>query len=247
MLRALAHLSDVGVRVIQASKAATIDSLERLDPVLTQIAASGDDFVNAFQVFLTYPFVDDVVGRDPQVARNLHMGDYTNLSVTLDLDLDTGVTLPTGLPTGVPTLPTSLPTTLPTILEPTEVLDDVLACLQSGGLTSPECQQVLAAPEKLLRLREECAKRDNEDKAVCQQLAAVPGLPTGTASVPPPTSSTLLPTLPTVPALPRAPTGEQRLDVGGHGPTMRQLMGLYDASLVGLLVPAMVVPGGGPR
>ena len=141
----------------------------------------------------------------------------------------------------------SLPTTLPTILEPTEVLDDVLACLQSGGLTSPECQQVLAAPEKLLRLQEECAKRDNEDKAVCQQLAAVPGLPTGTASVPPPTSSALLPTLPTVPGLPRAPTGEQRLDVGGHGPTMRQLMGLYDASLVRLLVPAMVVPGGGPR
>ena len=47
--------------------------------------------------------------------------------------------------------------------------------------------------------------------------------------------------------LTRAPTGEQRLDVGGHGPTMRQLMGLYDASLVRLLVPAMVVPGGGPR
>ena len=68
--------------------------------MLSQIAASGDDFVNAFNVFLTYPFVDEVVGRDPQVARNLHMGDYTNLSVTLDINLDTGVTLPTGLPTG---------------------------------------------------------------------------------------------------------------------------------------------------
>ena len=93
MLRALAHLSDVGVRVISASKAATIDSLQQLDPVLSQIAASGDDFVNAFSVFLTYPFVDEVVGRDPQVARNLHMGDYTNLSVTLDVNVDT--TLPT--------------------------------------------------------------------------------------------------------------------------------------------------------
>ena len=106
MLEALADLSDVGVRVIQASKAATIDSLQQLNPVLTQIAASGDDFVNAFNVFLTYPFVDEVVGRDPQVARNLHMGDYTNLSITLDLNIDTGITLPTGLPT----LPTGLPT-----------------------------------------------------------------------------------------------------------------------------------------
>ena len=37
-------------------------------------------------MFLTYPFVDEVVGRDPQVARNLHMGDYTNLSIQLDID-----------------------------------------------------------------------------------------------------------------------------------------------------------------
>ena len=40
---------------------------------------------------MTYPFVDEVVGRDPQVARNLHMGDYTNLSITLDLDLTDGL------------------------------------------------------------------------------------------------------------------------------------------------------------
>ena len=46
---------------------------------------SGDNFAKAFSVFLTYPFVDEVVGRDPQVARNLHMGDYTNLSITLDV------------------------------------------------------------------------------------------------------------------------------------------------------------------
>ena len=138
MLKALARLSDVGVRVITASKDATIDSLQQLTPVLSQLAASGDDFANSFNVFLTYPFVDEVVGRDPQVARNLHMGDYTNLSVTLEIDLDTGVTLPTGLPTGLPTLPTNLPTTLPTILDPTIILDNVLACLQSGDITSPE-------------------------------------------------------------------------------------------------------------
>ena len=55
--------------------------------MLTELANSGDDFVDSFNVFLTFPFVDEVVGRDPQVARNLHMGDYTNLSMQLDLDL----------------------------------------------------------------------------------------------------------------------------------------------------------------
>ena len=247
MLDALAELSDVGVRVIQASKVATIDTLQQLNPVLSQIAASGDDFVNAFNVFLTYPFVDEVVGRDPQVARNLHMGDYTNLSVTLDINIDTGITLPTGLPTlptGIPTLPTNLPTTLPTVIDPTVVIGDVLACLQSGSLTSPECQKVLALPEKLLKLREECAKPENEDKAVCKQLALLPGLPTADSSlpVPLPTLSTLLPTLPTIPGVPRAPVGQARpLDFGNRGPTVRQLMGLYDPALVSLLVPGMVL------
>ncbi|MCW2829352.1 MAG: virulence factor Mce family protein, partial [Aeromicrobium sp.] len=87
MLQALNRLGGVGVRVIKASKAATIDTFRQLQPVLTELAASGDDFAKSFNVFLTYPFVDEVVGRDPQVARNLHMGDYTNLSIQLDLSV----------------------------------------------------------------------------------------------------------------------------------------------------------------
>jgi phospholipid/cholesterol/gamma-HCH transport system substrate-binding protein len=39
-------------------------------------------------VFATYPFIDEAVGRNPRVARNLHMGDYTNLSINLDLSVD---------------------------------------------------------------------------------------------------------------------------------------------------------------
>ena len=88
MLQALNELGDVGVRVIKASKDVTIQTFRQLQPVLTQLANSGDSFVDAFHVFLTYPFVDEVVGRDPQVARNLHMGDYTNLSIDMDLDLN---------------------------------------------------------------------------------------------------------------------------------------------------------------
>ena len=55
--------------------------------MLDGFAKAGQNFPKSFQVFLTYPFVDAAVGRDPQVARNLHMGDYTNLSVKLDVNL----------------------------------------------------------------------------------------------------------------------------------------------------------------
>ncbi len=133
MLKALNRLGDVGVRVIKASKESTIESFRQLNPVLTELANSGDDFVNAFHVFLTYPFVDEVVGRDPQVARNLHMGDYTNLSIELDLALtdDGGLTPPTNLPSD---------------LDPTVILSAVVRCLQSGDLGSRACQQGAGDP-----------------------------------------------------------------------------------------------------
>lgn len=222
MLAALNDLSDVAVDVIARSKGATITSLQRLDPVLTQLAASGDDFTNAFHVFLTYPFVDEVVGRDPQVARNLHMGDYTNLSITLDVDVAGGTT-------GTPTLPTNLPT----VIDPTVVVNDVLACLQSGSLTSEACAKVLANLEKLTRLREECAKSENKDKDVCRELNSIPGLPPEPSL---PIPSTLLPTL--VPTgLPRAGTSEKPRS---GNPTMGDLMEAYDPDLVSLLIPGMV-------
>ncbi|SEC38364.1 phospholipid/cholesterol/gamma-HCH transport system substrate-binding protein [Nocardioides exalbidus] len=234
MLQSLDQLSAVAVDVIARSKGATITSLERLDPVLSQLAASGDDFTNAFQVFLTYPFVDEVVGRDPQVARNLHMGDYTNLSITLDLDLLGGIS-------ASPTLPTNLPT----VLDPTVILNDVLACLQSGDLTSAACQKVLTNLEKLTKLREECQKSENRDKDICRELNLIPGLPTlpglptGT-----PTATTTGPTLPIpttllpgLPGLPRAGTDEKPRP---GNPTIGDLMDRYDPALVSLLVPGMV-------
>jgi phospholipid/cholesterol/gamma-HCH transport system substrate-binding protein len=87
MLQALNRLSGVGVRVIQASKESTINSLRSLAPVLDGFAKAGENMPKSFQVFLTYPFVDEAIGRDPQVARNLHMGDFTNLSINLDVDV----------------------------------------------------------------------------------------------------------------------------------------------------------------
>ena len=226
MLTALDQLSSVAVDVIVQSKDATITSLKRLNPVLTQLAASGDDFTNAFHVFLTYPFVDEVVGRDPQVARNLHMGDYTNLSITLDIDIAGGAS----------TSP-SLPTNLPTVIDPTVVINDVLACLQSGSLTSEACKRVLANPQKLTQLREECAKSENRDKDVCRELNALPGLPSPPIPVPTTDPTTILPTTLIPTGLPRAGTDERPRPAN---PTMRDLMDLYDPALVSLLIPGMV-------
>ncbi len=230
MLQALDDLSAVGVEVIQGSKVATIDALESLNPVLSQLAASGDNFTNAFHVFLTYPFVDEVVGRDPQVARNLHMGDFTNLSITLEVDLSNGTT-------GLPTLPTNLPTEI----DPTVIVDNVLECLKSGDPLSEACLKVLNTPNDLLRLKEECKKQANKDKDICKQLNAVPGVPVPVPTTLPtiPIPSTGLPTvLPTVPGLPRPGTGERS---SPHGPTMGELMDVYDPDLVSLLVPGMVL------
>ena len=87
MLKALSDLSGIGTQVIRDSKTATIDSLQALAPTLTKLAETGDALPKSLQVFLTYPFVDAVVGTNPAQARNLHMGDYTNLSAQLDIDL----------------------------------------------------------------------------------------------------------------------------------------------------------------
>lgn len=221
MLQALNRLGDVGVRVIKASKQSTIESFRQLVPVLTELANSGDDFANAFHVFLTYPFVDEVVGRDPQVARNLHMGDYTNLSIQMDIKINDQEE---------PTLPTNLPT----VIDPTVIIDNVLKCIQSGDLDSKACRKVLRNAESLAELREECAKPENEDKDVCKELNLVPGLPTPSSTGGGPLPSEI----PT--SLPRAGF-DDRVRWSGPSPTMGDLMRYYDPSLVSLLVPGMVM------
>src|SRR5262249_11313632 len=160
----------VGVHVIKLSKDATIATLRQLSPVLSQLQASGKNFVNAFNVALTYPFVDQVVGRDPQVARNLQMGDYTNLSIKLDVSLDQKGPLqpPTGLPAPVRPLP-SPPTSLPTSAI-TKILGDVARCLRSGDITSKACRKVLNDPQDLVKLIARCKKPKNRGNQVCKAL-----------------------------------------------------------------------------
>ena len=98
VLGALDELSAASVEVIRTSKQATIDSLQALDPVLTKLAEAGQALPDSLSTLWTYPFVDEVIGRNPTAARNLHMGDYTNLAVQLDVDLANGLPTLPGLP-----------------------------------------------------------------------------------------------------------------------------------------------------
>jgi phospholipid/cholesterol/gamma-HCH transport system substrate-binding protein len=194
--------------------------------VLTELAATGDNFAKSFNVFLTYPFVDEVVGRDPQVARNLHMGDYTNLSIQMDVSV-------TG---DDPAAPPTVPTDLPTILDPTVILDNVAKCLRSGDPSSAACRKVLRNVESLAELREECRKKQNAKKDICKEVNLVPGapLPSGGGG------GGLTSELPDLAGVPRAAYGTME-PWSRKGPTMRQLMKVYDPALVGLLVPGMVI------
>ncbi len=111
MLVELSKLGDVGSRVIEASKADLLANLQALAPILTELARSGDSLPKSLEVLFTYPFADS--------AANAVKGDYTNLQLTLNLDLEgllSGETPPPlPLPTGLP-LPTAVPTRLPTSL-----------------------------------------------------------------------------------------------------------------------------------
>lgn len=227
MLQKLSELGDVGVRVIQASKQGTIDTLKQLNPVLTELGNAGDAFVKSFHVFLTYPFVDEVVGRDPQVARNLHMGDYTNLSVELDIDVSGGAT-------GVPT---SLPTLVPSDIDPTVIIDRLTRCLRSGDITSKPCKKLLSTVDGIVKLREACLRKKYEDTEVCKALNTVPGLPD--PGLPLPTDG-LPGGIGDLLGVNRAGVGPTDPSASPRGPTMGELSRLFDPALVRLLVPGMV-------
>lgn len=146
MLQGLTELSDVGVRVIKTTKTATIDSLKSLDPILTEIANAGSDFVDGFSTFLTFPFIDEAVGRDPAVARNLHMGDYVNLSVDLQLDLG-ALDLPDLVCIPINELPDS---PLDDLVNLKNLCDTATKALQGCLKTPPDAAACARLPQYLL-------------------------------------------------------------------------------------------------
>lgn len=247
MLQALSKLGDTGVRVINASKQGTIDIVRNLQPVLTSLAKSGDHFVNAFNTLLTYPFVDAAVGGTPQAARNLHMGDFVNLDMTLNLDFSK-------------VLSGGLGNLVPSAIAPGHVVSSVLKCLSSGSLTSQACIDVLASVKALTQLKSECLKSANADTSVCQVLNMIPGLPNLSTILPSQLGDLLGPALGSGTSGSgggssggsggllgglglRQQAGAERaaipLKTGPKGPTYRQLSSLYDPNLVSLLVPPL--------
>ena len=202
--------------------------------MLTELANSGDDFVKSFHVFLTYPFVDEVVGRDPQVARNLHMGDYTNLSIELDLDLERRHGGSTA----------SRPACCRCHRPRRRSLDDVPGACASGDLTSASRAARLLpnARDACLELPRGAADEAwNEDTALCKQLRRrIPGLPPDRAA----TIDDLLGGVARRPRSRPAP-GRRRARRPARqasGPTLGELMQTTTRRWSRLLVPGMVVP-----
>ncbi|WP_230487418.1 MCE family protein [Nocardioides anomalus] len=249
MLQALDDLSGVGVQVISASKDATINSLRQLQPVLNQLAASGDDLVNAVNVFYAYPFVDEVVGRDPQVARNLHMGDYTNLSIELQLDLTKGLPTVPGIPTELVCTPLSQIPDLGPLPPLDQLCADTIAAINKCT-QSPSLKNCKDLPDFLIK--QVCQALPVPIPLLCNGLGLNLGGGGGGSGVPLPSLPTL--PLPSVSGLPdlggvvggvlgglgRAGTGWN--DATHGGPTMAQLQQVYDPALVNLLIPPSVVP-----
>jgi len=79
MLTALADLGEVGTRVIRGSREDLEANLRALEPILTRLNEAGDSLPQSYQLLLTYPF--------PASSAAAIKGDFTNLWVTLDTDV----------------------------------------------------------------------------------------------------------------------------------------------------------------
>jgi phospholipid/cholesterol/gamma-HCH transport system substrate-binding protein len=106
MLTALSDLGRVGTRVVEQSRRDTVANLEDLQPILQKLAVTGKDLPNSLELALTYPF--------PRTAANAIFETngryYTNLQVTLDLDLGHVLSnLLTSGPEPMPGVPSSNP------------------------------------------------------------------------------------------------------------------------------------------
>ncbi|GAA4753492.1 MCE family protein [Actinomycetospora chibensis] len=78
-LQSLNRLSDVGTDVIRRSQANTVADLRALQPILRNLVEAGDALPGSLQILLTIPFADN--------SLKVIKGDFANINVTLDLDL----------------------------------------------------------------------------------------------------------------------------------------------------------------
>lgn len=73
MLTALDRLSDVTVDTLDAAQDDIVADLQALEPIVTQLAKSGENLPKSLQILLTYPFPDSVLGAIK--------GDYLNVFI----------------------------------------------------------------------------------------------------------------------------------------------------------------------
>ncbi|TNC24729.1 MCE family protein [Mumia zhuanghuii] len=86
MLDSLSKLGTVGTDVIRRSKTAMVADLKALEPVLDNLASSGDALVSSLEVLPTFPFPDSLLGDSVAEAQAYQMGDFMNVSLDFDTD-----------------------------------------------------------------------------------------------------------------------------------------------------------------
>jgi phospholipid/cholesterol/gamma-HCH transport system substrate-binding protein len=69
----------VAVQVVDSSTENFVSALRSLDPVMTEFTKAGDALPKSFELLATFPF--------PKTSVNGIKGDYTNLYLTMDLNL----------------------------------------------------------------------------------------------------------------------------------------------------------------
>ena len=108
LLKALDRLGGVGTQVVKDSKADTVANLKSLQPILRNLADSGDDFAKSFIALFTYPFPNAATGTTVQGSKDFHKGDYTNLNAEMDIKLEDLSALldESGTSTGLQEVPT---------------------------------------------------------------------------------------------------------------------------------------------
>jgi phospholipid/cholesterol/gamma-HCH transport system substrate-binding protein len=98
LLNSLDRLSTVAVQVVNGATDNFVAALKSLDPVMTQLTKAGDALPKSLELLATYPF--------PKTSVNGVRGDYTNLYISMDLNLsDLLDNLLTPLPLGTPAVP----------------------------------------------------------------------------------------------------------------------------------------------
>ncbi|WP_203336965.1 MCE family protein [Nocardioides limicola] len=124
MLTATSRLSDVATTTIDRTRVSLLQNLRTLDPVLTQLAASGESIPQALEYLLTFPF--------PTEGLQALQGDYFNFDLELQIKQQDLVHLLGGGAGSTSPPPGDAPGPGVPTLPPADILGDLLDLLLGG-------------------------------------------------------------------------------------------------------------------